>query len=107
MVPTERELHESTEMRAFTSRIYRTMLAGINEEKKRDWLSWRSRPINEHMRHASVHMLNVMHHENMERRDSEGGNEFDHAITRMFFCATIHDSKVKEAMRGMQEEIAE
>ena len=47
-------------------------------------------------------MLNVMHHEIWTPR-REGGNGFDHAITRMFFCATIHDSKVKGDARRTEE----
>ena len=48
MVPTEENYMNRIEMRAFTSRIYRTMLAGINGRKRGEAV-WRSRPINEHM----------------------------------------------------------
>jgi len=111
MIPDE-DFHNSPEMRAFSRRINQTISSGVDVSKGRTLDSWRSDPIKKHLRHGCVHMLNVMHHENMELpdKDSEGrqrGNQFNNAITRLFFAATIHDVTQREAMRGMQEEIAE
>lgn len=105
---THDEFHNSPEVIAFTKRIHNTIIEGMDEARNRTYLSlFDASRLKEHLRHGSVHMLNVMHHDNMRKLDNEGGNEFDHAVTRFFAAACIDDKMQKEAMKGLQEEIAE
>lgn len=109
---TDEEFHNTPEMKALSRKINQTIILGYRSKEGRTMNSWRNDSIDYHLKRGAVHILNVIHHQNMDLPDKDDddklrGLQFDNAVTRMFFASTLHDGIKKSSMKNMQEDIAE
>lgn len=111
-MPTRHDFANSADAKELLDRIHAVMSAGMNPDKGRTVNSWRNiDPLDKkhgHLLHAIHHLLNLHHHQTIDKVDHETGlSELDHALTRVFFMAMQHHAAQKEKMRNMEEAVAE
>lgn len=110
-MPERRDFANSADAKELLDRIHAVMSAGMNPEKGRTVNSWRKHsPYGKdgHLLHAIHHLLNLHHHQTLDKLDAETGlPELDHALCRVFFMAMQHHAAQKEKMRYMEEMVAD